>query len=329
MEETVNKINVAFFGTSDRSIPILESLNNDPLVNLVLCVTKEDTKVGRNQEIRETEVKKWSLANGIKCITTNNIKYSTEPITEEISYSNIQLGIVADFSFIIPESIFRMPKYKFINIHFSLLPKWRGASPVQFAILHSDETTGITYHLVDKKMDTGEIIYQIGYKMLGTETSGELYDHLFALAAENLPKVIRGYIEGTLTLQTQDDSQASYTLSPSHPNSTFIYKEDARIDWKKSPEEIEKAVRAFHPWPIAWTTLGELQESTFGRKDPDPKRNEKRVKIHEAVVKDNMLKIRRLQVEGSKIIEWDGFVNGYTPKAEMKSEKKTNQKDGN
>jgi methionyl-tRNA formyltransferase len=99
--------------------------------------------------------------------------------------------LVADFSFIIPEDILTAPKHGIINIHFSLLPKWRGAAPVQFSILNGDETTGITYQLTSKEMDRGDIIYQIGYKMADNETSDELYNKLFQIAADNLSNVIK------------------------------------------------------------------------------------------------------------------------------------------
>jgi methionyl-tRNA formyltransferase len=277
-------VNVAFFGTSDRSTPILEALKGDSNVNLALCITKSDTKVGRNQTVRETEVKKWAQKNGIDFVTSESIKKDSQKIIEQLQYSKVDLGLVADFSFIIPEEILNAPKYGIINIHFSLLPKWRGAAPVQFAILNGDESTGITYQLTAKAMDRGNVIYQIGYKTADNETSDELYEKLFHIAADNLPKVIAGYLDKTLLLKEQDETNATYTYSPSHPGRTFIFKEDAKIDWAKSPVEIERAVRAYKPWPIAWTTLGELLLTTTG-KSTEREDAKKRVKIFEAEIK--------------------------------------------
>jgi methionyl-tRNA formyltransferase len=301
-------INISFFGTSDRSISILETLINDPEISLKLCVTKNDTKVGRKQETRETEVKKWALAHSIPLFTTDSLKKDSANVAEIIKTQDITLGIVADFSFIIPEEVFSAFPRGMINIHFSLLPKWRGASPVQFAILNGDITTGITYHLVASKLDNGDIISQIGYKMSGTETSGSLYEHLFPVAARNLPNVIKNYIAEMGTVQKQDDSQATYTWSPSHPKSTFIYKEDAKIDWTKSPVQIEQAIRAYDPWPIAWTTLGELAKNTTGK---EIQNKETKIKIFSADISENKLRIKTLQVEGKKVTDWNSFANGY------------------
>jgi methionyl-tRNA formyltransferase len=304
---------VVFFGTSDRSIPILEALSSSSDFKVALCVTKSDTKVGRKQELRETEVKTWAKQHKVKYVETNSLKNDAQRVIEQILGSKIDVGVVADFSFIIPAELLDVVPHKLVNIHFSLLPKWRGASPVQFAILNGDEVTGITYHLVDKKMDTGPIIHQIGYKIDHTETSGELYSRLFPIAAEKLPSVLVKYIDGSTNFVEQNDDEATYTYSPSHPGSTFVYKEDAKIDWTKSPAEIERAIRAYNPWPISWTTLGELQETTWGKKDKDHEKSSKKVKIYKSRVAEGKLKIEFLQVEGKKPTEWESFVNGYSP----------------
>lgn len=303
-------INTAFFGTSDRSIPILEALKSDPEVNLILCVTKADTKVGRHQEIRETAVKKWAKGNKVKFITVESLKKEYPQVIEQIIDSNIQLGVVADFSFIIPSELISIIKHGIINVHFSLLPKWRGASPIQAAILNGDTTTGITYLLTESGLDSGDIIHQIGYTMAGNETAGELYEKLFPIAAENLPKVLAGYLNGTLKPKKQDETQATYSYSPTHPKNTFICKEDAQIDWNKTPDEISRAVRAFNPWPIAWTSLAELHNAGLKLK-PEFQDSTKKVKIYDTEVQDGKLKINLLQVEGKRLMDWNSFVNGY------------------
>ena len=238
------RLKVAFFGTSDRSIPILEALKAN--FELVLCVTKNDVKFGRHQTLKETEVKKWAKENNIKFITVSSLKGSElEKVIEQLNGSKVDFGLVADFSFIIPLPLIELFHGHFINIHFSLLPKYRGASPVQHAILNDDEVTGITFHLLEKKLDSGDILHQIGYKIAGNETSGALYNILFTLAAENVADVVNEFEQGLLTLRPQDEEKATFTYSPTNPQSTFIFKEDARIDWKDSPEQVERAVRAF------------------------------------------------------------------------------------
>ncbi len=231
------KMKIAFFGTSNRSIPILNALKAN--FELVLCITKEDSKAGRHQVLRENGVKTWAKSNNIPYICIQ--KLDNEGVFKVIgplkSYA-VDIGVVADFSLIIKQEIIDTPPFKLINIHFSLLPKYRGACPVQFAILNGDTKTGITFYLMDKNMDTGKILAQVEYTLIGSETSGELYKILFEIAAQKLPNVIKEYVSGKTTPLPQNDTQATldariarstatYTYSKTHPKNTFIYKEDA------------------------------------------------------------------------------------------------------
>jgi methionyl-tRNA formyltransferase len=313
----MNKIKVVFFGTSDRSTPILEALKNN--FDLVLCVTKKDTQVGRHMELKETGVKIWAKENGVKVLSISSLKgMELEDLIEQLKGSNVEFGLVADFSFIVPLQLIEFFQGKLINIHFSLLPSYRGACPVQFAILNGDDTTGITYYLMDRKMDTGKIIHQIGYKMAGNETSGQLYSVLFGLAAENLPKVINEYKSGLLVPRVQDEDKATYTYSPTHPDHTFIYKEDAQINWKKPAGQIERAVRAFNPWPICWTTAGELENNKklWAQKltlktTADKKARVKLFSVEVTGDKKDKINIYELQPEGKNKMTWESFENGY------------------
>lgn len=302
-------MNIAFFGTSDRSIPLLEALKKSDF-DLVLCVTKEDTLVGRKQESRSTAVKVWSETNRVQCLTINKFSpESTAQIKNLFSTLNIEMCVMADFSFIVPEEILEIPKHKFVNIHFSLLPSYRGASPVQSSILNGDKETGVTYLIATKGMDEGPIIHQVPYQLSQTETSGELYKILFEIAAQELPQVLEKYIAGKLIPQEQNHAEASYSYSPSHPKRTFIFKEDAKIDWNKTAAQIERAIRAYNPWPIAWTTLGDLNSHYHAIKPG--KDLTLKVKIYEAKLENGELKIEKIQVEGKSILTWKEFENGY------------------
>ena len=307
-------IKIVFFGTSDRSVPILESLKIN--FSLVLCVTKEDVVVGRHQTPKEVEVKRWAKENGVKFVTINeSLKKEAQKIIEQIKCSGAVLGVVADFGFIIPQEILAIFPQGLINIHFSLLPKYRGASPVQFAISNGDAQTGITYQLMEKTLDTGPIVDQITYKLIGTETSGELYKTLFNLSAKHLPKIINDYLDGKTTPKAQNETQASYTYSPTHPSATYIFKEDARINWNDDVKKIDACIRAYNPWPTAWTTLGEMQKA----KDKiigfthikDSKNASKVAKIYEVKTLDNKVAIEKIQPESGKILSWEQFKNGY------------------
>lgn len=304
---------VAFFGTSDRSIPILESLKSH--FDIVLCVTKKDVVVGRKQVEKETGVKSWAKENNINFLEVDSLKEEDlEKTIDEIKRVNPDYGVVADFSFIIPKEIIDLLDIRLINIHFSLLPKYRGSSPVQFAILNGDETTGVTFHVVDEKMDNGAILFQSGYKTNGSETSGELYDTLFKVASDKLPEVLEKYSQGQIKPIPQDKELATFTYSKTHPKSTFIFKEDALVDWGNKPEEIERMIRAFNPWPITWTYLKDLEKGKYLATKIKLKKHvnkELKIKIYKSSIKDGKLLIEQVQVEGKKEMSWNDFENGY------------------
>lgn len=345
------KIKVAFFGTSDRSLPILDSLNKN--FNLAMCITKKDVLVGRRQTPKETKVKSWAKENGVKFVLIEkSLSKEADYISEQIILSGAKVGVVADFGYIIPQKILDIFPKGLINIHFSLLPKYRGASPVQFAILNQDKKTGITFQKMVYELDKGPIIFQKAYKLNGNETSGELYKKLFEEAAKILPNVLLNYINNHITPKEQKENKASYTYSPTHPQSTYIFKEDALINWELPTPRIEAAIRAFNPWPVAWCKIQDMEihkNKIYGfTRIKNPKALQKIVKIYDAkliyqhnknpqnqtTTKNNQIKyknphnnkkiqsnqennqqcqlqINKIQVEGGKILTWEEFKNGY------------------
>lgn len=311
-------MNIAYFGTSDRSIPFLKELNNN--FKLVLTVTKKDTIVGRNKELRETEVKKWSKKNNIKLLEIDNFKgENLRTVIEQINNSKVDYILVADFSFIIPEEFLEIFKNRVINAHFSILPKYRGASPVQFSIINGDSATGVTFYLVNKFMDRGDILEQFEYIIPSNVTSGELYSLLFEFASKKIIETLNKYSNNLIVPTKQNESEATYTYSKTNPKATYIYKEDAKIDWDEDLTLIERKIRAFNPWPISWTTALEFEQNLNkidldlnASKTKNLKLNKDlKIKIYKALISNNKLKILEIQVEGSKKISWNDFRNGY------------------
>ncbi|MEZ6255356.1 MAG: methionyl-tRNA formyltransferase [Patescibacteria group bacterium] len=298
--------NVAFFGTSDRSIPILNALKEN--FNLALVVTKANRKVGRKQTLTEVAVKTWAKVNKVTYLEIKSIKESRDDIIKLLKDKEVAIGVVADFSFMIPRVIIDTPTYKLINIHFSLLPKYRGASPVQHAILNGETTTGITYYIMDKGMDTGNIITLEPYEINQNVKSGELYKLMFEHAAEILPTVLENYMSGELVPKGQDESKATYCYSKTNPTTTHIEKEDAKIDWSLSPIQIHNHIRAYNPWPIAWTTLGEIP---FICLKPS-KLPQTQLKVMDSEIVEGKLVIKEVQLPGKKRTDWQSFLNGYT-----------------
>ncbi len=218
------------------------------------------------------------------------IKNGYEPIVldshEKIKEIKPDLTIVASYGKIIPKDILEIPQYGTLNIHPSLLPKYRGASPIQTAILNDDKVTGISIMLMDEKMDHGGIISSVEYQVLGKPTYKELEKELAKIAIEELVKVLPRWIKGEIKPKEQDHSQAIFTK--------IFKKEDGKIDCSQSIEEIERQIRALNPWPgsfVIWK--GKI------------------IKILEAQIEDNKLIINKIQPEGKKPMAMDDFLRGH------------------
>lgn len=317
-----------FFSTSDRMIPIVEELNK--LTELKLCITKTDVKVGRKMEIKENPVKLWCIENNIPYIQIDNLKdKNLELVVEKIKEIQPDLGIVVDFAFMIKDPILELfnttnkeqnknsikdvtINRNLVNIHYSLLPKYRGASPIQFAILNGDKETGITYQVLDKEMDKGNILYQIKYQLKGNETYLELFEQLLSLNINSLSKFIELYKSNELENITQGENEATYTYSKTNPKSTLVYKEDAYTDLKEPSEVIERKIRGFNPRPILWTHLKFIEEYT-GLKIKDESKKDLTVKIYDGKLNPdtNKVEFTKIQLEGKNAMDWNSFVNGY------------------
>lgn len=300
---------IVFFSTSERALPLLQELNKHS--EIVLCVTKCDVKVGRDQKYVENKIKKWAEENNVNCIQIENLgEENTGEIIKNVKILNPNMGIVIDFAYIIPQELINVFNNKLINIHFSLLPKYRGASPGQFAILNGDTKTGVTYQLVDKYVDKGAILRQIEYNISPKENAEELYKNLFNLVCEDMSKFLKLHECGQLSPTSQNENLASYTYSKSNPKSTQVQKEDAYVNFTEDLNHIERTVRAYTPWPIVWTYVEDM-EKNLGLKFKKSIYRRLKVKIYDISTEDKKLRINRLQLEGKNILDWKDFKNGY------------------
>jgi len=282
-----NKIRIIFIGTPEFGAIILEELvknNYQP----VLVITNPDKPVGRKQVLTPPPVKLAAQKYKISIEQPEKIKNS------KIKIQNLEpdLIITAAYGQIIPKEILKIPKYGCLNIHPSLLPKYRGPSPIQAAILNGDKETGVTIMLMDEKMDHGPILNQreLEFSILNFQFS-KLHDRLADLGAKLLLETIPDWINGKIKPQTQDEKKATYTK--------IIKKEDGEINWKKPAQEIERQIRAFNSWPGAFTFI-------------QKKGKKIRIKICQAELsKDNKLIIKKLQPEGKKPMSFEEFKKGY------------------
>ena len=308
----MNKI--AIFSTSSRAIEVIKELANNFEIRLI--VTKSDKIVGRKKELVANEVKKFAIEQSIPFIEIN--KFDTnkkEEVINEISKLDLDLALSIDFGFIIPKKLLEVLKNKFINTHFSLLPKHRGASAVQFAILNDDKNYGITYHLIDETLDTGDIIFQSSYPLNEEFNSDQAYRFLFNKCKEEINKVLQKYINGELKNIPQNHGDASYTYSKTNPKYTFIFKEDAIIDENDTERKIFRKIKAYNPWPLLQVDISDLLKLKQFQNYVQKNENQQiTLKINEASYNNNQLNIEELTILNGKKLKINEFINGFLKK---------------
>ena len=228
---------IVFMGSPKFSVPSLEVLAG--IYPIVGVVTQPDRGAGRGRKIRQSAVKVWSLGNGLPIMQPRRIK-NPEAI-EHLKDWNPDLIVVAAFGQILPKEVLELPKWGCLNVHASLLPRWRGAAPVQASILHGDTETGITIMKMDVGLDTGPVLAKCPTPIDPQETGGQLTDRLSQIGAHLLLETIPPYIEGVIKLIEQNDTEATYA--------PMLKKSDGALDFILTAEELARQVRAFEPWP--------------------------------------------------------------------------------
>jgi methionyl-tRNA formyltransferase len=234
---------IVFFGTPDFVIPVLATLIKQ--YDVVGVVTAPDTIQGRKKILTPSPVKRSAQEKSIRTILTPQ-QWNNETI-EQLQQLSPDLCVVAAYGKIIPKAILDIPRFGAINIHPSLLPQYRGPSPIQTALLNGDPESGVTIIQMDEKMDHGPILAQKKIPLTPADTFASLHHSMFQEAADLLPEVIEGISSGTITPVPQDDTKATYCR--------MITKEDGYFDLQNppSPETLDRMTRAYYPWPTAWT----------------------------------------------------------------------------
>lgn len=233
---------IIFWGTSEFALPSLRALISDKF-EVMGVVTRPDEPAGRNLEITPPPVKVLAEKHGLPVYQPEDLKI--ESLKSEASEAD--LCVVAAYGKIIPRELLEIPKYGFLNIHPSLLPRWRGPSPIQYTILNGDEKTGVTIIKMDELMDHGPILAQqemANYQSQNTNYK-ILHDQLADFGAELLIRILPQYLKGEISPEPQNDSQATF--------SKILKKDDGRIIWQNPAKEIERMIRALNPWPGTWT----------------------------------------------------------------------------
>jgi methionyl-tRNA formyltransferase len=234
---------IVFMGTAELACPCLEALARLPSHEVVAVVTRLDKPKGRDLKLSPPPVKVTAVKLGLPVLQPVKVRESVE----EIRALQPDLIVVVAYGQILPRAVLDLPPRGCINVHASLLPRWRGAAPIQHAILAGDAETGVTTMFLNEKMDEGDIILQRAEPIRADDTSGVLHDRLAKIGAELLVETV---MLETPPHRSQDHSQATYARK--------LAKEDGRVDWTKPAVEIERMVRAFNPWPGAHTFAGDL-----------------------------------------------------------------------
>jgi len=235
-------LRIAFAGTPDFSVPALQSLVRSAHT-VVGVLTQPDRPKGRGQQLAASPVKQAAQAAGLVVSQPETLR-TEEGRAALVAWQPDVLVVVA-YGLILPPAALSIPKLGCVNIHASLLPRWRGAAPIQRAILAGDEETGVTIMLMDPGLDTGPMLLTRRLRIEAGDTGGSLHDRLSALGAEALMESLEGLAQGTLRPEPQPEAGVTYAAK--------LEKAEARIDWMARAIEIERKVRAFNPWPIAET----------------------------------------------------------------------------
>ena len=300
-----NKLKLAFAGTPELAKIVLESLINSNQYDIGIVFTKTDKPAGRGHKIRQSEVKSCAIKNKIKILQPKN---SQE--LESYALENYDLLLVVAYGLLLTPKILAKPKYGCINIHASLLPRWRGAAPIQRAIEAGDIETGITIMQMDKDLDTVDILKQISCPINNDDTSGILHDRIANISAENINDILAKIVGNKFIVINQDNSKATYAKK--------ITKHEAKLDWKNSAIELERKIRAYNPSPVAHTNFNgidlriweaKVKASTL-RLKPGALLNGK--STLDIMTGQNLLSITKLQLPGKKIISAKDFLNSHT-----------------
>ncbi len=239
-----NPLRIVFAGTPEFAAASLAALINGPH-EVVAVYTQPDRPAGRGKKLTASPVKELALRAGIDVCQPLNLKSDEEQ--RILAGFNADIMVVAAYGLLLPEAILNTPRLGCINVHASLLPRWRGAAPIHRALIAGDQTTGITIMQMDKGLDTGAMLLKHCCDIESRDTSGTLHDRLAELGAVALSDALERIQAGTLSPEAQDDSQACYA--------TKLLKAEGELNWQLSAEKLDRRIRGLNPWPVAYSQL--------------------------------------------------------------------------
>jgi len=303
----MEKIRIVFMGTMEFAVPILKAL--DEQYDVVQVITQPDRPFGRKQELKPSAVKAYALSRNLPVFQPEKIRKEYQPVLA----LNPDLIVVAAFGQMIPKILLDFPKFKCINVHASLLPKYRGGSPMQKSITSGDAQTGVTVMFMAEKMDAGDLLAQKSIPILDSDTLGSLEEKLAVLGSDLLMEILPKVIDGTIIPVPQDESKVTFAYN--------IKREEEFVNFSKTAKQIFDHVRGFNPRPIACARIDGTEMKLFEVKlvyeDMNPYTNcafGEIVKITKSDVfvkaADGLIALKNIQLEGKKPMDIKALMNG-------------------
>lgn len=303
-------LRIVFMGTPDFAVTILKHLVEHNY-NIVAVITATDKPAGRGRKLNESAVKKYATSKSLTILQPKNLK--DETFHKDLKKLKADLQIVVAFR-MLPKTVWQMPKFGTFNLHASLLPAYRGAAPIHWAIINGETTTGVTTFFIDDKIDTGEIILQEDILVSKTETVGTLHDKLMFLGASLVSKTVDLIAKGKV--KTKKQPLLEEKLAPK------LYSENTRVNWNESLDNIYNKIRGLNPFPTAWTII-ENGEEEISAKIYDIERIEephsyslgkiitskKELKV---AVKNGFINIKEIKLSGKKKMDIKSLLNGFS-----------------
>ena len=300
---------ILFAGTPEFSVPPLRALL-DAGHRVLGVYTQPDRPAGRGRKLLPSPVKQLALERGLPVFQPKNFR--AEEDLETLERLAPELMVVVAYGLILPLRVLQAPRRGCVNIHASLLPRWRGAAPIQRAVLAGDRESGITIMEMEEGLDTGPMLLQKATPISATETGGTLHDRLSILGAEALMEALPGILDGSLTPRAQDDAGACYARK--------LEKAEAVLEWDRPAVELDRQVRAFNPWPVAQTRYGDkvlrlwASEPLAQTVDAAPGTVVATGKAGiDVATGEGVLRIQRLQLPGKKAVDAAAFLNAHDP----------------
>lgn len=293
-----------FFGTSEAALPVLEALGKSGSVAAV--VTGPDVKVGRKQSLQESPVSALAKKFGLPLFKPEKIKNNPDFLKTLQGFA-ADIFVIVSYGKILPLEIINLPKYKTVNVHFSLLPKYRGASPLQAALLNGDNQTAVSIFVLDEKVDHGPVLAAKTVGIAPGERYPELLKKMALKSGEVIMQTLEDYISGKITPLPQKEEEASYAK--------ILSKADGKINWSDTAEKIHNQFRAFYPWPGIWTIWNgkvlKIADLKIGAIGLNKKFEPGTVLEGGCVVCSNgFIELKTLQLEGKKAMPIKDFLNG-------------------